>query len=89
MPYHTTCKPAGRVVETLESLADGVELVFCAQGAGCSFPPLRWGVKLPSGFTHWFETELKARNSQYWPHCREVTYLRAGTFDARTGEKTR
>jgi hypothetical protein len=28
----------------------------------------RYGIRLPSGLTHWFDTEHDARRSQYWPH---------------------
>lgn len=44
----------------------GSALVYFEPGAGSAYPPCRYGIQLPSGLTHWFETAHDATSSQYW-----------------------
>ena len=45
---------------------DGTTIVIHQTGP-ISYPIRPFGVKLPSGLIHWFETECEALASQYWP----------------------
>ena len=52
------------IIET----AFNVSLVEHPTGGAPGFFPLRkYGVKLPSGLIHWFESVDDAKRSNYWP----------------------
>ena len=46
---------------------DKTRLGICPKSGPCSYPLRPFFVELPSGLRHWFESELTARESQYWP----------------------
>lgn len=65
-----------RIIIEAIKLNSGHALVCDPAGAGCAYPPRRWGVRLPSGLTHWFDSRADALASQYWPSRARVEYIR-------------
>lgn len=64
----------GTAIVTLRRLACA-DIVYYEDGFGTSYPVRRYGVRLPSGMIHSFETERDALHSPYTQSLppREVT----------------
>ena len=55
------------IAKTKAVNGDITRLVFDRDGGPGCFPMRPFGIRLPSGLIHWFESEGDARDSQYWP----------------------
>jgi len=55
------------IARLLELNGDTTRLVFDRDGGPGCYPAKPFGIELPSGLVHWFESEMAARNSQHWP----------------------
>ena len=49
------------------AIPDGPTILGWSKHSPAFWPETHYFVQLPSGLRHYFETETKARASQYWP----------------------